>query len=77
MMFIRARYDKIVEIDRANGFDDTRISLMALGLYCWLGDTTHSAEAAMRRFGIEEIVLGSLIRELSQAGLAESWDASA
>ena len=33
MTFIRARFDKIVAINRAHGFDDTRISLMALGLY--------------------------------------------
>ena len=76
MTFIRTRYDKIVEVDRANGFDDTRISLMALGLYCWLGDATHAAEAVMARFGIEEIVLGTLIRELREAGLIETWEAA-
>ncbi|XYD09863.1 hypothetical protein R1A27_04755 [Methylobacterium sp. NMS12] len=71
MTTIRRRRDRTFTTVPLDLFEDARLSLPAIGLYCWLADETRIAEEAMVRFGINRAQLTMLVVQLNEAGFIE------
>lgn len=49
-------------------FEAARLSLPAIGLYCWLGDEPRTSDEALARFGLSRAQLAMLLVPLAAAG---------
>ena len=74
MTIIRRRRDQTFTTVPSAIFDDARLSLPAVGLYCWLADEARTVEAALTRFGINRTQLAFLLEQLRAVDLVEAED---